>query len=107
MNEYVLFVIHLADSTLKFSRKAASNESSKQIDPYLESVIEINPDAQKIAAVLDDERRRGIVRSALHGVPVLVKDVGEKQSCKILLTGKEHGHKGQNANDGGLMGFAW
>lgn len=44
------------------------------VDPYLESVIEVNPEALDIAACLDDERRRGTVRGVLHGVPVLVKD---------------------------------
>ena len=47
-----------------------------QIDPYLEAVIEVNPDAQDIAAQLDDERAEGQVRGPLHGIPVMVKDVG-------------------------------
>lgn len=47
------------------------------MDPYLESVIEVNPEALDIAACLDDERRRGTVRGVLHGVPVLVKDVSD------------------------------
>ncbi|KAI9814317.1 MAG: hypothetical protein M1826_002283 [Phylliscum demangeonii] len=46
----------------------------KAIDPYLESVIEVNPDASQIAHALDEERRQGMVRSSLHGIPVLVKD---------------------------------
>lgn len=37
--------------------------------------MEINPDAIEIAVALDKERRQGIVRSQLHGIPVLVKDV--------------------------------
>jgi amidase len=40
----------------------------------LNSVIEINPDAQEIAAELDAERHRGKVRGPLHGIPLLVKD---------------------------------
>ncbi|KAI4199562.1 MAG: hypothetical protein LQ350_004515 [Teloschistes chrysophthalmus] len=44
------------------------------INPYVEAVIEVNPDAVKIAAGLDDERVQGKTRGPLHGVPVLVKD---------------------------------
>ena len=46
------------------------------VNPYLEAVIETNPDAVAIARSLDEERRCGRVRGPLHGVPVLVKDVG-------------------------------
>ncbi len=40
----------------------------------LRAVIEVNPDALDIAARLDQERASGNVRSALHGMPVLLKD---------------------------------
>jgi amidase len=46
----------------------------KEIDPKLRSVIETNPDALAIAEELDKERKRGKVRSMLHGIPVLIKD---------------------------------
>lgn len=46
------------------------------VNPYLEAVIETNPDALAIARTLDRERRDGRVRGPLHGVPVVVKDVG-------------------------------
>lgn len=42
--------------------------------PALNTVIEMNPDAVKIAAELDEERKKGKVRSILHGIPVLIKD---------------------------------
>jgi amidase len=42
--------------------------------PMLRSLIELNPDALKIAAELDEERRQKGPRGPLHGVPVLVKD---------------------------------
>ena len=42
--------------------------------PRLNSIIEINPDAEAIAKQLDDERKAGKVRGPLHGVPVLLKD---------------------------------
>lgn len=42
--------------------------------PQLNAVIELNPDALKIAERLDAERKAGRVRGALHGIPVLLKD---------------------------------
>ena len=45
-----------------------------QAGPTLRSVIEVNPDALRIAAALDQERRRSGARGPLHGIPVLVKD---------------------------------
>ncbi len=49
----------------------------QQIDqsgPGLNSVIEVNPDALALARKADAERRRGIVRGPLHGIPVMLKD---------------------------------
>jgi amidase len=40
----------------------------------LNSVIELNPDALSIADAMDKERKDGKVRSAMHGIPVLIKD---------------------------------
>jgi amidase len=42
--------------------------------PYINSVIEMNPDALEIADTLDAERKAGKVRGALHGIPILIKD---------------------------------
>lgn len=42
--------------------------------PKLGAVIELNPDAAKIAEQLDRERKAGKTRGSLHGVPVLIKD---------------------------------
>jgi amidase len=42
--------------------------------PRLNSVIEVNPDAESIAASLDRERAQGHVRGPLHGIPIMLKD---------------------------------
>src|SRR5438874_5935317 len=42
--------------------------------PFVNSVIELNPDAQAIAQQPDADRQAGHVRGPLHGVPVLLKD---------------------------------
>jgi len=61
--------------------------------PCLHSVIEINPDVFFIAEAMDEERKQGKVRGALHGVPFLVKDniaTGDKMqttAASITLEG--------------------
>ena len=42
--------------------------------PTLRSVIELNPDAESIAAALDRERKERGARGPLHGIPLLIKD---------------------------------
>ena len=42
--------------------------------PYINSVIEVNPDALETADALDGERKAGRTRGALHGIPILIKD---------------------------------
>ncbi|MBD3190810.1 MAG: amidase [Candidatus Heimdallarchaeota archaeon] len=42
--------------------------------PKLNAIIEINPDALKIADKLDQERKNGKTRGSLHGIPVVLKD---------------------------------
>jgi amidase len=49
-------------------------ERINQIDHKTRSVVEINPDARQIADELDRERKKGKVRSMLHGIPILIKD---------------------------------
>ncbi|KAH7406756.1 glutamyl-tRNA amidotransferase subunit A [Phaeosphaeria sp. MPI-PUGE-AT-0046c] len=46
----------------------------RQVDDYINSVIELNPDAEAIATALDVEREAGKIRGPLHGIPYLVKD---------------------------------
>jgi len=45
-----------------------------QRGPAINCVIELNPDAEAIAARLDAERKSGHLRGPLHGIPVLIKD---------------------------------
>ena len=42
--------------------------------PAVNAVIELNPEAEAIAAKLDSERKANSVRGPLHGIPVLIKD---------------------------------
>lgn len=42
--------------------------------PKLNSVIELNPEALRLADELDRERKAGKLRGPLHGVPILIKD---------------------------------
>ncbi len=49
-------------------------ERIREIDPQLRSIVELNPDAERIAEELDRERKAGKIRGALHGIPILLKD---------------------------------
>ena len=40
----------------------------------LRSVLQLNPDARRIASELDRERRHQGARGPLHGIPILIKD---------------------------------
>jgi amidase len=44
------------------------------LNPLLHAVIETNPNAVAIAARLDNDRRTGVLRGPLHGIPIIVKD---------------------------------
>src|SRR5215467_4576465 len=49
-------------------------EAVDKSGPYVNSIIELNPDALDIADGLDQERKAGKVRGSLHGIPILLKD---------------------------------
>lgn len=42
--------------------------------PKINSIIQLNPDALKIAEELDKEMTAGNIRGPLHGIPILLKD---------------------------------
>ena len=56
------------------SSTSSGSKRSTAAGPALRSVIEINPDALRIADALDAERKTGAPRGPLHGIPVLIKD---------------------------------
>lgn len=49
-------------------------EAYEDAGPTLNSITTINPEALEVARSLDEEFRSGDARSALHGIPVLLKD---------------------------------
>jgi len=49
-------------------------EDIDQKGPALNAIIQVNPDAMKIAKQLDDELKSGKSLGVLHGVPVILKD---------------------------------
>lgn len=46
----------------------------RQVDEYISSIIELNPDAEDIADALDAERAAAHIRGPLYGIPYLIKD---------------------------------
>jgi amidase len=49
-------------------------ERIHDLDQKVNSVIELNPDAESIATERDTERASGRLRGPLHGIPILIKD---------------------------------
>ena len=90
LNGYDLFEVTVDELQHLYSSGAFTSEEYTQlcldriqaVNPYLEAVIETNPAALAIARWLDYERQNSRVREPLHGIPVLVKDVGV---CQFLL----------------------
>ena len=64
----------------KYSSKQLVEKYSDRINdidkkgPALNAVIEMNPDAERIAEALDRERKEKGPRGPLHGIPILIKD---------------------------------
>ncbi len=71
-----------------------------QNGPGVNSVIELNPEAIRIADQMDDLRMRGKVLGPLHGIPVLIKDnidTGDR-----MQTSAGSGRGGQTNNPYGI-----
>lgn len=49
-------------------------ERIHKLNPLINAVLGINPEALEIARGLDIERKNGTIRSPLHGIPILLKD---------------------------------
>jgi amidase len=64
----------------KYTSRSLVEKYSERINdvdkrgPKLNSVIELNPDCEALAAALDRERKERGVRGPLHGIPILIKD---------------------------------
>ena len=80
LNEMTIDELQQKMQSGAYTSRAITELYLKRIDDVdkkgfaLNSVIELNPDALAIADEMDKERKAGKVRSALHGIPVLVKD---------------------------------
>lgn len=77
LEEYTIAQLQEAMSSGKMSAREIAGKYLERIgtvDKMVNSVIETNPDALALADAMDKERRGGKVRSALHGIPVLLKD---------------------------------
>ena len=67
-------------SSGKFSSRSITEKYLARIEeidrqgPAVNSVIEVNTEAQAIAEGLDRERKEKKIRGPLHGIPVLIKD---------------------------------
>src|SRR5687767_8681542 len=80
LDELTIADLQAGLSSGKYSARSLTEKYLDRINdidkrgPAVNSVIELNPDAQAIAAAMDRERKDGRVRGPLHGIPVLIKD---------------------------------
>jgi amidase len=80
LNELTIAELQERMSSGKLTSEEITQKYLDQIErlntkgPELRSVIEVNPDAIKIARQLDVERKSGKIRGPLHGIPILIKD---------------------------------
>ena len=80
LDELTISDLQQALQSGKYSSKDLVEKYSDRINdidkkgPALYSVIELNPDAERIAVALDRERKEKGPRSPLHGIPILIKD---------------------------------
>ena len=77
--------------------------SIDQDGPRLNSIIEVNPDAEAIATKLDLERASGRQQGSLHGIPVIIKD-NIDTADRMQTTSGSLALEGHHANrDAGLV----
>ena len=80
LDELTISDLQQALQSGKYTSKQLVEKYSDRINsidkkgPGLNSVIEMNPDAESIAAALDRERKGKGSRGPLHGIPILIKD---------------------------------
>ena len=80
LNEVTITELQEGMTSGKFSSAEITQKYLDRIElinkkgPELNAVIELNPDALKIARQMDEERKTGNIRGALHGIPILIKD---------------------------------
>jgi len=78
LEEYTVSQLQLDMKSGQHTARSITELYLKRIEEVdldgLNSVIEVNPEALKIADQLDDERASGNIRGSLHGIPVLIKD---------------------------------
>lgn len=70
-----------------FARIAAHDSNSSSNGWGVNSVIEMNAKARTIAVARDMERKKGLLRGPLHGIPILVKDNIETGDGMITSAG--------------------
>lgn len=80
LEELTILDLHEFLRSGRFTSRALVRKYLERIDdvdkrgPKLNSVIEINPEAEATAEMLDREMKAGRVRGPLHGIPILLKD---------------------------------
>jgi amidase len=77
LSEKTLAQLRAAMETGKLTSEAITNwylARIRAIDPKINSMIEVNPDALAIARQRDRERRLKNVKGPLHGIPFVIKD---------------------------------
>jgi len=80
LNEITITELQQKMAAGKYTSERVTNlylQRIAQIDkagPTLNAVIELNQDAVATAIQMDAERKKGKIRSQLHGIPVLIKD---------------------------------
>lgn len=93
LNEITIAELQEAFASGRHTARSVTELYLRRIDsidragPVLRSIIEVNPDAMRIADAMDAERKAGKVRGPLHGVPVLVKDVVDTADRMLTTAG--------------------